>query len=165
MVDKQQSHLIFGTREYNIRNIRDTLSSAEELKIDFVVTPLFHPRLRRDVKGTSSSRTGPITRSDRELDSKDWIANVVGEVSEWIDCDNPDPSIQKASEKALKQEFNWASHLGLQALVFPMPCLRSPNYAALIQQLCAASTYQVRIRVGVRVRVGARITDAKRGSK
>ena len=142
MVEKQQNHLIFGTREYNVRSIRDTLSAAEELKVDFVLTPLFHPRLRRDVKGVSGSRSGPITRSDRELDSKGWIANVVGEISEWIDCDNHDPSIRKASEKAMRQEFAWASHLGLQALVFPMPCLRSPNFAAIIQQLCAASSYQ-----------------------
>jgi type II protein arginine methyltransferase len=142
MVDKQQSHLIFGTREFNVHTIRDTLSSAEDLKVDFVVVPLFHPRLRRDMTGTSGSREGPVTRSDRELDSKDWIANIVGEISGWIDCDNPDPTTQKSSEKAMRQEFAWASHLGLQALVFPMPCLRSPNFAAIIQQLCAASTYQ-----------------------
>ena len=60
MADKQHNHLIFGIREYNVRNIRDTLSAAENLKVDFVVTPLFHPRLRRDVKGVSCSRAGPI---------------------------------------------------------------------------------------------------------
>ena len=142
MVDKQQNHLIFGTREYNVRTIRETLSAAEELKVDFVLTPLFHPRLRRDDKGISSCRSGPTTRSDRELDSKGWIANVVGEISDWIDCDNHDSSIQKSSEKAMRQEFAWACHLGLQALVFPIPSLRSPNFAAIIQQLCAASSYQ-----------------------
>ena len=142
MVDKQQSHLIFGKREYHVQTIRDTLSSAEELKVDFIVTPLFHPRLRRDLAGTSSSRDGPMTRSDRELNSKDWISNVVGEISGWIDCDNPDAQLQKSSVAAIRQEFEWASHLGLQALIFPMPCLRAPNFAASIQQLCSASSYQ-----------------------
>ena len=61
MVGKQSSHLIFGIREYNVRTIRDTLAAAEELKVDFVVTPLFHPRLRRDLKGVSGSRTGKST--------------------------------------------------------------------------------------------------------
>ena len=142
MVDKQQSHLIFGKREHDILNIRSTLSSAEELKVDFVVIPLFHPRLRRDLSGISNSREGPITMSDRELDSKTWISNVVGEISGWIDCDNPDPTIQKTSERALRQEFAWAAHLGLQALVFQMPCLRSPNFASILQHLCATASYQ-----------------------
>ena len=142
MVDKQQSHLIFGKREHDVLNIRNTLSSAEDLKVDFVVVPLFHPRLRRDLSGISNSRDGPITMSDRELDSKTWISNVVGELSGWIDCDNPDPIIQKTSEKALRQEFAWAAHLGLQALVFQIPSLRSPNFASILQHLCATSTYQ-----------------------
>ena len=142
MVDKQQSHLIFGKREHHVLNIRNTLSSAEDLKVDFVVVPLFHPRLRRDLSGISNSRDGPITMSDRELDSKTWISNVVGELSGWIDCDNPDPVIQKTSEKALRQEFAWAAHLGLQALVFQIPSLRSPNFASILQHLCATSSYQ-----------------------
>lgn len=139
MVEKQ---IIFGVREYNIRDIKDTLQSAEGIKVDFVVTPLFHPRLRRDVKGVSSGRSGPITRSDRVLESKDWISNVVGEVSEWSDCDNPDESIRKASEKALKQEVAWAAHLGLQAMIIPLSSLKGPNLSSIMQQLCTSSSYQ-----------------------
>lgn len=140
MVDKQ--HLVFGFEETCTTNIKDTLREAERLKVDFVSLSLFHPRSRRDTVGISCDRLGPITRSDRELESKDWIANVVGNLSTWIDCDNPDPVVRKASENALREEYAFGCHLGLQALILPAPSIIAPNYAAIVQQLCATSTYQ-----------------------
>ena len=142
MVDKPQSQLVFGYEEACTVNIKDSLREAERLKVDFVSLPLFHPRSRRDSLGISCERLGPLTRSDRELESKDWISNVVGNLSTWIDCDNPDLSVRKASENALREEYAFGCHLGLQALVLPAPSVCSPNYAAIIQQLCATSTYQ-----------------------
>ena len=113
--------LIFGKECTHVSKIVDTLNEAAQSQFDFVVVPLFHPRLRRDVVGTSSRRQGPITRSDRELESKDWQANVVGYCSEWCDLENPSDAIRKASEECMRQECSWASHLGLQAIVLPVP--------------------------------------------
>eukprot|EP01041_Mallomonas_annulata_P008129 gene8129-16686_t len=131
-----------GTDSGFISDINEALGTAEKNQQDFVVAPLFHPRFRRDAQGISSCRQGPGSRSDRVLESKDWIANVVGKISEWIDLDNPSESIRKGSEQTLKQEFLWASHLGLQAVILPPPNLNSPNYARCIQQLSSKSIYQ-----------------------
>jgi type II protein arginine methyltransferase len=142
MFDKSQNPLIFGVRDGSVVDIRQPLIVAEESNLHFCCVPLFNRRLRRDRNGISLYRDGPGTRSDRELESRIWITNVVGEISDWIDCDNPDAAVRKSSEAVLREEFNFGCHLGLQVLVLPAPSLRSPNYAAIIQQVAAAATYQ-----------------------
>ena len=143
MGQNQRQHLIgeekwleclVGYKTNFVNNIREFLSSQEE-SINFVVIPLFHPRFRRDNIGISLSRTGTTTRSDRELESKDWISNVVGLISNWIDLDNHSVNISKNSELALKQEIIWSAHLGLQALLLPKPSIKCQNYARFISQI------------------------------
>lgn len=90
----------------------------------------------------SAKREGPLSRSDRLLECKDWIANVVGKTSEWLDLDNPSDTVRKASEEALKQEFSWACHLGLQAVLLPFPTRACPNFARCVQQMCSKAMYQ-----------------------
>ena len=58
--------LVFGIRLHCVRKIDEALDTAAGNSAEFVVVPLFHPRMRRD-KITSSNRTGARTRSDREL--------------------------------------------------------------------------------------------------
>lgn len=60
----------------------------------------------------------------------------MGRVSDWIDPDNGDASIQKSAELTLRGEINWALHLGLQAIVLPTPRLFAPNYARMLTQIC-----------------------------
>jgi protein arginine N-methyltransferase 5 len=133
-MSSNSNNLIFGYKTNFVNNIRELLTSQEE-SVNFVVLPLFHPRFRRDNNGISLNRNGSGTRSDRELESKDWISNVVGLISNWIDLDNSSSSIAKNSEVALKQEFQWSSHLGLQAILLPKPSLRCQNYARCVSQL------------------------------
>ena len=59
--------LILGTETASCGNLRNNLLIAEKIKQDFIVTPLFHPRFRRDNLGVSDERDGPQTRSDRLL--------------------------------------------------------------------------------------------------
>ena len=92
-----------GTDSCFISNIQDALNEASVNKQNFLVTPLvkmnyskkyeyetyllifqFHPRFRRNFATVSSNRSGPGTRSDTVLESKDWIANIVGKISEVI---------------------------------------------------------------------------------
>ena len=61
--------LVYGIRYPSVRKIDDVLDAAAANKAEFVVVPLFHPRLRRD-KSTAVCRIGPRTRSDRELSNK-----------------------------------------------------------------------------------------------
>lgn len=46
------------------------------------------------------------------LDNQDWTENVIGKVSEWIDLDNCDTNIRRASEEAIRKEHLYAGHLG-----------------------------------------------------
>ena len=139
--DKQHAPS-FGYEDTSVVNIKESLREAERLKFDFLAVPLFHPRLRRDRLGVSGARSGPLTRSDRELESVEWISNVVGTVSPWVDCDNPDARVRAASVAVLREEVAYGTHLGLQALVLPPPSVCAPNYAAVIKQLCDGSAYQ-----------------------
>lgn len=87
------------------------LDAAVSAGFDFVIAPLFHPRFRRDADGVSERRDGPGTRSDLVMTSDRWSACVVGKLSPWLDLDSPVTAARLASEKALKQEVAWASHL------------------------------------------------------
>lgn len=136
------SNIVIGTETNFVNDIRDVLQAAENNRQDFVICPLFHPRFRRDSHGISENRDGPLSRSDRLLECKDWIANVVGKTSEWLDLDNPSDAVRKASEEALKQEFSWACHLGLQAVLLPFPNRACPNFARCVQQMCSKAMYQ-----------------------
>ena len=141
MTDKQHAPS-FGYEDTCVVNIKESLREAERLKFDFLSVPLFHPRSRRDTGGVSGARCGPLTRSDRELESREWISNVVGTVSPWVDCDNPDARVRAASVAVLREEVAYGTHLGLQALVLPPPSVCAPNYAAVVKQLCDGSAYQ-----------------------
>jgi len=134
------SGLVFGLQFSCVRDVRDALREAAASQFEFMVAPLFHPRLRRDARGTSAGRLGPATRSDRELSSKEWQSNVVGACSEWFDFDGSRLSAValRSSEESFVQETSWAYHLGLQAIVIPTPSLRAPNYARIVKRICEA---------------------------
>jgi protein arginine N-methyltransferase 5 len=78
------SSVILGYETSNVSDINSALSFAANSKIEFLAIPLFHPRFRRDNRGISDSREGPISRSDLVLPSKDWISNIVGKISPVI---------------------------------------------------------------------------------
>ena len=135
------SKLTFGVVCNHCTNIRETIENVKANNLNFATVPLFHPRLRRDVISISSDRDGTETRSDLALTCNEWTSNIVGMISEWIDCDNRDNKLRLASEKVLNQEFSWAIHLGLQVILLPGPSPRSCiNYARCLMQLAAKSS-------------------------
>ncbi|GKB65196.1 protein arginine N-methyltransferase 1.5 isoform X1 [Tanacetum coccineum] len=57
-------------------------------------------------------------------------------ISSWIDLDSEDDVLREDSEIALKLELAWASHLSLQASLFPTPKGKScGNYARCVNQI------------------------------
>ena len=116
----------------------------------FLVTPLAHPRYRRDHK---RPRDEPMTRSDLVLNSAQWNKHVVGKISPWLQLDSPHAAIRRRSEEAFKEEVAWAQHLGLSFLLLPPP---SPdgcaNYARLVQWACLATQH---IKLLIRVPIAA----------
>lgn len=132
------SKLHVGLHFNSVKEIHTCLDHASYNGFDFVAVPLFHPRQRRE----ADAANGLLTRSDMVVNSKTWTRNVVGIISEWVDLDNPSADIRKKSEAIVKQDFQWASHLGLQAVIFPTPAAISPNFNRTVRQFCSDQCHQ-----------------------
>ena len=108
------------------------------------MAPLVHPRYRRPAPSALPRGTvqPPFTRSDLLLSSGQWGGQIVGKVSPWIDCDSPNPTLQRDSQAALEQELGWAAHLSLQAVVLPPPPqpLNAANYARILNHTIGGLT-------------------------
>lgn len=145
------STLIFGQKVVDFVDISNILNVAAKSHLEFVVIPLFHPRLRRDDLNISDTRQSAVTRSDLTLTSQQWISNVIGLLSEWIDLDSEAKNVLSSSMKAFKQEMSWATHLSLQVVILPpLKRILSPNYARSIKQIlidCEQSYQQYWIRI------------------
>jgi protein arginine N-methyltransferase 5 len=72
---------------------------------------------------------------DRELESREWVTNIVGKISDWIDLDSFDADVRQSALAVLQQEASWAGHLSLQAILLPTPRIDSANYARAVMQV------------------------------
>lgn len=88
-----------------------------------------------------------LAGSDLVLDSGRWTTCIVGKLSPWLQLDSDDPGLRIESEAALRQELQWASHLGVPAVLAPPPSgatgsgpLSSSNYGAHLNQILEASS-------------------------
>lgn len=134
-----------------------TLEKVYEEKMNAVIVPLFHPRFKRDSEGVSDARDGPQSRSDLVLDSRGWTSSIIGGISKWINLDSLCPRVRLASEKVLKQEVAWATHLSVSAALLPTPSNRCPNYARTLNQCAIQAQYlQFWVRVPLTKRVPPR---------
>lgn len=132
--------LNIGLDVVSVPRLRASLELAEISGCDFVLAPIAHPRYERiDVHQSNSSfpnslptdpslksppritRDEPLTRSDLELSSGEWMAGVVAKLSPWIRPDCPHPTLRAASEKAFAEEVAFAAHMSLRALMIPPP--------------------------------------------
>ena len=138
-----------------VPKLRASLELAEVSGCDFVLAPLAHPRYERiDAHTLSTSqpnsspdnptsppkiyRDDPLTRSDMELSSGEWMAGVVAKLSPWIRPDCPNPVLRAASEAAFAEEVAFATHLSLRALVIPPPNGGAQGVANLARCISAA---------------------------
>lgn len=112
---------VVGSDCCQVLDVASTLAHAGATGQNFVMVPLFHERLRRsDVQRGN----GLITRSEMELPHEDWVGHVVGKFSRWIDMDSSSSLVRQRAEVAFMDEYAYAAHLGLQAIVFaPHGCL------------------------------------------
>ena len=130
-------------------DLPERLASLKRLGATLLVTPLAHPRYRRD---HTRPLDEPMTRSDLLLSSGVWGKHVVGRLSPWLEVDSPHAHIRRRSEEAFKQEVAWAAHLGLPALLLPPPPPDGPNYVRLVQWACASTQH---MKLLVRVPIAA----------
>ncbi|GLC44329.1 hypothetical protein PLESTB_000481500 [Pleodorina starrii] len=113
---------------------------------DFVVTPLVRDNWRPPAPAVpeNGSLPSPFNRDDcLYINSSQWANQVVGQVSDWIQPDSPDPAVRQQSVAALRHQLGWAAHLGLQAVVLPPPHrpARCPNYAQVLSQALQGLTH------------------------
>jgi protein arginine N-methyltransferase 5 len=134
-VPNMAQRLIVGVERPFIRDLKEEINEKSNLGADYYVAPLFHPRFRRDSSGVSAGRLGACTRSDRELESREWVTNIVGKISDWIDLDSFDADVRQSALAVLQQEASWAGHLSLQAILLPTPRIDSANYARAVMQV------------------------------
>lgn len=166
--------LNIGLDVVSVPRLRDSLEHAEISGCDFVIAPLAHPRYERagvmsnftplsnpPSSAESQARTAPppiirdepLTRSDMELTSGEWMAGVFAKLSPWIRPDCPHPVLRAASEKAFAEEVAFAAHVSLKALIIPSPNGGVQGVANLARCISAALTSAPSLRIWLRLPV------------
>lgn len=126
-------------------DIQSALQVATLAGYDFLALPIVHPRFR--VSG-SQKRPYSFTRSDLLLTSSEWTSLVVGIISRHLSLESNVLSVRRASEEALQKELNFASHLGLPAIMLTLTRGHNVNLSRIIySHMLKTANCQVWIRV------------------
>ncbi|KAF9390776.1 hypothetical protein CPB97_008465 [Podila verticillata] len=128
----------------NAENLMSLVAYCQTKGFDFVVSPINAPGYRRvlfESDGPQSPammtwRAGQqaFTPEDLVLRTADNADYIVGSIPDWQNFDSPDAKVRLHSELALKQQFNWVSHLGLGGVMLPYPPSTEPltNYGRVL---------------------------------
>ncbi|XP_059471345.1 protein arginine N-methyltransferase 5 [Neocloeon triangulifer] len=127
----QSKPLSCGLDYSAVPDIELCLRMSSQAGYDFMCAPIFHPRMRREMKEPNVHKSRPtnLTRPDFVLTSNDWNRLIVGKFSPWIDVDSEDPVIKEHSELVLQQEMDYFSHLGLPIMMFRLKGTNHVNLA------------------------------------
>ncbi|KAJ3292031.1 hypothetical protein HK104_005609 [Borealophlyctis nickersoniae] len=90
-----------------------------------------------------------FSRSHLQLSNAAWAGYIVGGISPWVQLDSDDHAVRESAELLVKQQIQWAAHMGLSAIVFTCPA-EGPivNFARLVNQTLSMVAYtQIVIRV------------------
>jgi type II protein arginine methyltransferase len=164
--------LNIGLDIVSVPRLRESLELAEMSGCDFIMAPLAHPRYERanasyslpesDRKQSAAGqatapppiyRDEPLTRSDLELSSGEWMAGVFAKLSPWIHPDCPHPVLRAASEAAFAEEVAFAAHVSLKALIIPPPNGGAQGVANLARCISAALTAAPSLKLWLRLPV------------
>ncbi|CAI2170057.1 20379_t:CDS:10 [Funneliformis geosporum] len=126
---------------------RDTalsVTSAKETGHDFIILPITHSDYKRflfekvedNKQYMEEWRNGsPFLKDDLIIQNNEHVDYLVGKISDWIDLDTSNHQIRTNSEIALNQQFSWAAHLGLNAILVPTPTNSFLNYARSLNRI------------------------------
>lgn len=144
-----REHASCGLDFVSVPDITVCLNAASEARYEFIVAPLYNPCLQREfLEGPASERKGPQSRSDMVLTSKDWCSLIVGKLSPWLQLDSPNDILRQNSEKAIMQELNFASHLGVPAIMISLNSSNCINLArTLNEHIQCGNNHQYWIKV------------------
>lgn len=104
--------LIFLYQEH-VSDLQASITNATNNWYNCIITPMVYPSFQREfLEGTPmKSKHLAFSRSDLLLSSQDWYSRIITKLSDYIDCDSPNDSVRKHSEKTLQQEISFSEHL------------------------------------------------------
>lgn len=118
-----------------VNDLQATIEENSKVGYHFFVTPIAHPQFVRNFTNNDlQQRHMAFSRSDLILQTNEWITRVVARVSDYIDCDSPDESFRKHSERTLVQELSFAEHLQNGFVMIPLHSERSVNLARIVSK-------------------------------
>ena len=130
-------------------DIQSALQAATVSGYDFLALPIVHPRFR--ISSEFQNRPYSITRSDLLLTSSEWTSLVVGVISRHLTLESQVLSVRKLAEEALQKELNFASHLGLPAILISLNHGSNVNLSRVIySHMLKTPNCQVWVRVPIK---------------
>ncbi|KAF9179489.1 hypothetical protein BGZ50_006880 [Haplosporangium sp. Z 11] len=135
------------------QNVMELVAYGQTKGFDFVVSPLNSPAYRRVLFEGEGPQSPALTTwragmealrpEDLVLRTADHSDYIVGTITEWQDFDSKDARVRLHSELALRQQFNWLSHLGLGGILLPYPPSTQPltNYGRVLTGSLAMVPY------------------------
>ncbi|KAL4219133.1 Protein arginine N-methyltransferase 5 [Mactra antiquata] len=160
MPGRMAARVSCGRDFHCVPDINTTLDTACKAGFDFVCLPIVNPRFKREcIQGPAKSRKGALTRSDLCLASGDWGSLIVGKTSPWLQLDSQVDNIRKNSEYAFKEELNYASHLGLPAVLIYLKNKRITNLARCMNEHLLSGYFQQQAWVQVPLKASTECID------
>jgi protein arginine N-methyltransferase 5 len=85
------------------------------------------------------------------IDNAENSSFIAGCVSEWVELDSEDHLIRQKSERIVRKEIEWASHIGLISVIFTIPKGNIANFARVLNWAVDFLAYtSVFVRVSVK---------------
>ncbi|KAG0055926.1 hypothetical protein BGZ83_007049 [Gryganskiella cystojenkinii] len=134
-------------------NLAQLVAFGQTKGFDFVVSPLNCPEYERVLFRDQTNPQSPelttwragleaLKPEDLVIRTADHADYIVGTLSDWQDFDAKDARVRLHSELALRQQFNWISHLGLGGVLLPYPSRESiSNYGRVLTGSMAMLPY------------------------
>lgn len=118
-----------------VSDLRVTIDGLKANGYDAVVTPIVNPQCGRSFTDeTLRQRHNVFSRSDLILEANDWHQRIIAKVTDTIDCDSPDDTFRRHSERVLQQELLFAEHLSIASVVIRLHSERTVNLARVVSR-------------------------------
>lgn len=116
-------------------DLRSTIKEISKDGYNYFVTPIAHPQFVRNFTDDQlQQRHMAFSRSDLILEANEWHQWVIAKISDYIDCDSPDESFRKHSERTLLQELSFAEHLQNGFVMLRLHSERTVNLARFVSR-------------------------------
>ncbi|KAG0198038.1 hypothetical protein BGX28_008481 [Mortierella sp. GBA30] len=139
--------------DVSAENVMQLVAYSQAKGFDFLLSPINSPAYQRVLfhgEGPKSVamrtwRAGleAFRPEDLVLRTAEHSDYMVGTLSQWQSFDSVDAKVRLHSELALRQQFNWAAHIGLGGVMLPYPPSSQPltNYGRVLTGSLAMLAY------------------------